>query len=236
MAFSGRIVLTRTAEQNLLWQKALENSGLSVLSLPMIRFRALSIKTLPDPSQYDWILFTSPQGVKAFFAAGLKQESARMGVLGSGTADALTELDGEDQLGVRRRDGAEFAQAFLEKVEGTVSILLPGPERRLEEPAASLRAAGHTVDELPLYRTEAVPADQLPADKPTADDMIFFASPSTARAYHAAYGVTGPCVAIGKTTAAAARDLGYETIVADNPNLEAMALAVGITLEPEMKS
>ena len=236
MDFSGRIVLTRTADQNQLWQRKLEAAGACVLSLPVIRFITLKPESTPDFKSFDWILFTSPQGVRAFFDAGFQPGQSQMGVLGSGTAETLQQRGFNDHLGVRQKDGARFAQAFLEIVEGPASILLPGPEKRLEEPVTSLKAAGHRVHELCLYRTEAIPQAELSTEKPGPEDMIFFASPSTVVAYHSAYGLTGPCVAIGKTTAQTAREYGYDTQVADNPNLTAMAVAIGIDLDPEMKT
>ncbi len=226
MGAARRIVLTRTAEQCRPWRAALEAAGHEVLELPLLRFVGLPV---PDPAPAaDVILFTSPQGVRSFFDAGLRPGRARTGVLGDGTAAALAACGGADDLGLRAADGAELARRFLASYPEPCRVLLPGPAKRLTEPRASLEAAGFTVAELPLYRTEAVPPAELPDAPLRADDLIFFASPSAVRACAAAWGATAPCVAIGGTTAAAAREAGFDTLVADEPTLEAMVLAAGL--------
>ena len=40
--------------------------------LPLIRYEALTMGGKPDLGSYDWILFTSPQGVRSFGQAGLE--------------------------------------------------------------------------------------------------------------------------------------------------------------------
>lgn len=226
MTAARRIVLTRTAAQCRPWRAALESAGHTVLELPLLRFAPLPV---PDPAPAaDVILFTSPQGVRAFFDAGLRPGAARVGVLGDGTAAVLAACGADDDLGLRAPDGAELARAFVATYPGPGSVLLPGPDRRLAEPRASLEAAGWTVTELPLYRTETVPPAELPDAPLRADDLIFFASPSAVRACAAAWGTPAPCVAIGGTTAAAAREAGFDTLVADEPTLEAMVRAAGL--------
>lgn len=226
-----RIVLTRTAEQCRPWRTALESAGLRTLTLPLLRFSLLDPPGDLDPQGYDYVLFTSPQGVASFFDAGLETGAARVGVLGDGTAGTLAACGGTDHLGLRARDGAGLARAFTAAHDGPADILLPGPERRLEEPKTTLEAAGFAVTVLPLYRTDAVPAAELPAEPFRPDDLIFFASPSAVRAFVAAWGVRPRCVAIGETTAQAAREADFETAVADAPDLSAMVRAAGLGVE-----
>lgn len=233
MAPAGRIILTRSREQNRPWQDALERAGAVVVSIPAIRFTTLDPPADLDTADYDWILFTSPQGVRAFFEAGLAPADAKLGVLGAGTAEALLRQGYRDHLDVRLRDGSELARAFIDHVDAPASVLLPGAETRMPDPAATLIQAGHRVREVPLYRTEATPAREMGDVAPGPDDTVFFASPSAVRAFHDAFGVTGRCVAIGETTAITTRRFGYPTLVADQPNLESMAATLGLTLDTE---
>lgn len=226
MSAPRRIVLTRTVEQCRPWAAALRTAGHDVLELPLLRFTALEVPAQTPAA--DFILFTSPQGVRAFFDAGLQPGAARTGVLGDGTAAALTACGGRDDLELRAPDGAQLARAFAARFAAPAVILLPGPERRLPEPRAALEAAGFTVVDLPLYRTDAVPPAELPEDPWRPGDLIFFASPSAVRACAAAWGAAAACVAIGGTTAEAARDAGFAAIVAGAPTLEAMVLAAGL--------
>lgn len=228
MTTPRRIVLTRTAEQCQPWHQALEARGVKVLSLPLLRFLRLEVQTEVDTTGFDWILFTSPQGVRAFFDAELPHGTAQFGVLGEGTATALQDCGRNDHLGVRALDGSGLAQEFIKRVPSPVRVLLPGPAHRMDDPHATLSAAGYDAIELPLYQTDAVPASDLPASPWQPDDLIFFASPSAVHACVAVWEPNTPCIAIGETTAAAARLAGFKVAIADTPDLEAMIQAAGL--------
>ena len=238
MTDGPRIILTRQRERNQAWAARLEAAGHVVIELSLIRYKPMPAPDDCDPALYDWILFTSPQGVKAFSTAGLSTGPARIGALGAGTAAALATAGLRDDLGVRTLDGAEFAQAFLAQtpraeIHGPGRILLPGPTDRLEEPRASLSIAGFEVTELPLYETCSIPADELPASPCSDGDIVFFCSPSTVRAFTEAWSERPRCVVIGDTTAQTARPAGFETAVAATPDLDAMVLAAGLDPLPK---
>lgn len=233
MTDGGRIILTRQRDRNKAWAARLATAGHAVVEVPLIRYESLPVPNGLDTGTYDWILFTSPQGVKAFTAAGLVPGDAHMGALGAGTAAALSAAGLRDDLGARTLDGAEFAQAFLAKVSSPGRVLLPGPDRRLAEPRASLGAAGFEVTELPLYETCSVPVKELPTVKFVPGDIVFFCSPSTVRAFAEAWTERPRCIAIGETTAQTSRPAGFETVVAATPDLSAMVLAAGLDPLPE---
>jgi len=241
MTDGHRIILTRQRDRNKAWAARLVTAGHAVVEVPLIRYESLPVPSGLDASNFDWILFTSPQGVKAFTAAGFSPGDARMAALGAGTAAVLSEAGLRDDLGARTLDGAEFAQAFLARVSNPGRVLLPGPDRRLAEPRASLSAAGFEVTELPLYQTCSVPAKELPTVEFTPGDIVFFCSPSTVRSFAEAWTVRPRCVAIGETTAQTSRPAGFETVVAATPDLSAMVLAAGLgplpePVTPEMES
>jgi uroporphyrinogen-III synthase len=221
-----RIVLTRQAESNRPWAARLRAAGHAVLELPLVRFRELAVTA--EPPATDWLLFTSPQGVRAFTAAGLTVGEARVAALGTGTTAALAAAGLTDDLELATRDGAELAAAFSARVTAPATVLLPGPRKRLTEPRATLEAAGFTVSELALYETEVVPADDLTAAPWAEGDIVFFCSPSAVRAFTGAWDARPACVAIGETTADALRAAGFAPAVADRPDLEAMVLAAGL--------
>lgn len=233
MSSGRRIILTRQRDRNVAWAARLTAAGHDVFELPLIRYEALTMAGNLDLSPFNWILFTSPQGVKAFGQSGLIAEGSRIATLGAGTAAALAEVGLEDDLGLQCHDGAAFAQAFLAEVAGPGRVLLPGPSRRLEEPRSSLVAGGFEVSELPLYETTPVPARELPDVDFAPGDIVFFCSPSTVRAWVQAWEERPPCVAIGATTAQTARAAGFATAVAATPDLSAMVLAAGLDPLPE---
>ena len=239
MSDRPHIVLTRQREANAPWREQLRELGLPVTVVPVLRFRPLPPPDLARAA-WDWILFTSPQGVRAFLAAGLSTGTARLAALGGGTAAELAATVRPADLPAGAT-GAELAGIFLTAVDAPAHVLLPGPVRRLPEPAAALRAAGHEVTELPLYETLPVPAAELPARPCRPDDVVFFCSPSAARAFADTWRDRPRCVAIGETTAAVTRAAGFPTRVAVTPDLAAMIAAADLTprtatFDPESES
>jgi uroporphyrinogen-III synthase len=228
-----RIVLTRASEANRPWRRTLEAAGAEVLVLPLVRFTPLPPPRGLDPGAFDWILFTSPQGVRAFCDAGLAPGEARVGALGGGTADTMAACGLPDDLGAKSRTGAELARDFADRVPPPAKILLPGPQQRLDEPRAGLAAAGFKVAELALYRTEHVPPSDLPPSPFADGDVVFFCSPSAVASFVTAYAERPRCVAIGTTTAVAAREAGFPVDQADEPSLAGMARACNLDLETE---
>jgi uroporphyrinogen-III synthase len=241
MTTTPRIILTRQEDRNRDWSARLVAAGRTVFELPLLRYEPLALPEGTETGTYDWILFTSPQGVTAFVAAGLNIGSAQCGVLGAGTAAALSAAGLRDDLQARVRTGAELAQAFLAKATAPGRVLLPGPLRRLGEPTESLTAAGFEVKELALYVTLPVETGDLPSLEFASGDIVFFCSPSAVKSFVKSLSERPRCVAIGQTTGQVARAAGFPTAVAATPDLEAMVLAAGLDplpapVSPEIES
>ncbi len=236
MSCEQRIILTREQERNRLWADQLQSAGLPFSLLPLVRYASLPLPASVDFTTFAWILFTSPQGVHAFAALQPEIGSARIAVLGQGTAAAVQEAGWPVELNAGALDGGGFVQHFLTTVANPCSVLLPGPKRRLAEPRASLDAAGYHVRELPLYETLPVAQDTIVAAVLRPTDVVFFCSPSAVRAFAGARDDKPRCVAIGNTTAAACRSAGFAPAVADSPDLEAMVRAAGLSGLPESTS
>jgi len=233
MTTAYRIILTRQKDRNLDWYVRLTTAGHPLFELPLLRYEPLALPEGFETGAFDWILFTSPQGVTAFVAAGLVTGSARCGVLGAGTASALAAAGLRDDLQARAATGAELSQAFLATETGPGRVLLPGPLRRLAEPTVSLKAAGFEVKELALYATLPVETTDLPALDFAHGDLVFFCSPSAVRSFVKSLSARPRCVAIGHTTAQVAHAAGFQTSVAATPDLEAMVQAAGLDPLPE---
>jgi len=225
-----RIVITRDPERTHLWARRLEAEGYSVLEMPLLRFETIAPEADLRTRTFDWILFTSPQGVRAFLGADLNPRGARLGTLGQGTASVVTELGLTDNLGIAARDGRELANAFVALAPEGSTVLLPGPRQRGPEVEQILTEAGYQVTMAPLYETLPVPPQDLPVDPWLPGDLVLFCSPSTVRAFCGKWEARPRAVAIGETTAQAAIDAGFATVVADTPDLDAMLRAAG--LEP----
>ena len=233
MSLAQRIILTREEQNNLIWANRLQKAGLPFALLPLVQYGALPLPIERDFSAFGWILFTSPQGVRAFADLQPQIGDARCAVLGHGTAATLRQAGWAVDFNAGALDGVAFAAGFLANDDQPCAVLLPGPKRRLVEPRAALEAAGYTVQELPLYETQPVAADVVARADIRPDDVIFFCSPSAVRAFAGARGDKLRCVAIGNTTADACRAVGLTPAVADAPDLDAMVRAAGIPGLPE---
>lgn len=240
-----RIVLTREQNSNQAWATRLEQAGLAWLAMPLVRFAPLPVPADVTPAGFDWVLLTSPQGVRALAERYPEPGTARIAVLGHGTARAVTEAGWTVAFDAGALDGAEFGHAFLRVAGSPGTVLLPGPRRRLTEPRATLEKAGYTVQELPLYETLPTAASAIAAVPLTANDVVFFCSPSAVRAYCAARNDKPRCVAIGRTTAEACRTAGMNPAVAETPDLDSMVRAAGLpglvaqdngTVKPELET
>lgn len=229
-----RIVVTRSAEGGAAWCRRLEATGSDCLHLPLIRYELLPLPADLDLGAQDWLLFTAPQGVRAFFRDGAApQEIPALAALNRGSAEALAAVTAAAILDLGALDGAAMAKAFAARISAPARLLLPGPEKRLPEPASGLRLAGFQVSELPVYRTQLLDPAELPEHPFRPGDCIFFASPSAFLAFRRAWPDSAPeCVAIGETTAAACRQGGLEPLVAAAPTLEALCETAGLAPPP----
>ncbi len=245
MTDATRIILTRARGRNQAWAAQLDRAGLRHLELPLVQYAPLPVPADLAPAQFDWIVFTSPQGVRAFAALKPELGAARCAVLGHGTARAVTEAGWPVAFNAGALDGAGFVAEFLQAGHKPGDVLLPGPKRRLTEPRASLQEAGYTVQELPLYETLPTDPAAIAAAELRGTDVLFFCSPSAVRAFAGARADKPRCVAIGRTTADACRQAGLDPAVADTPDLESMVRAAGLgslpgpnheTVRPEKES
>lgn len=197
-------------------------------------------RALGDLSRYDALAFTSPRAAAAFIERyGRSQILKRRGdalppvwSAGPGTTAALAPLARavqsapEDETS-RMGAAAALAAAMLESgVAGPV--LFPCGEIRRDELPTRLRHEGIEVDEVVCYR--AVLAGEAAARAAAERAAILVvASPSVADllARVASSGARPRMLAVGPTTAAAARASGWPpAAVADRPDVEALLAGV----------
>jgi uroporphyrinogen III methyltransferase/synthase len=229
---AGRTVaVTRARAQASGLARSLEALGASVIQTPVIRVRDLDGPPL-DPSGYDLICLTSPNGVAAMFErlhrGGRDARSlagARVAVIGPGTARALAERGITADV-VPGRFVAESLVEALAEIPVTRALVARAREARDVLPDA-LRARGAEVDVLELYETIAEPLAEATLAAARSADYITFTSSSTVRfLVEAAGGEAGlsastRAVSIGPVTSDAMREHGIEPHVeADRHDIE----------------
>ena len=227
-----RIVLTRPREQAVEWRQKLEGLGATVLELPLIRVtKDINPSILGEVFQelggYEWIIFTSTNGVKFFFeefhrihddirAFGLM----RIAVVGEATAAAIREKHLRVEVQPKKANAEELAKALIERESmDSAKILVVTGNRNREVLVQQLEAARAIVDCLPVYKTEEADLGKDPVAvdfRAHGADAILFASPSAAQSFfdQAAALKLGPKAkrplagSIGPSTTATMKQLG----------------------------
>ncbi len=194
--FGKRIVVTRTRQQAGAVSHKLRDLGADVIELPTIRIvephnRMAFGELVQDCHTYDWIVFTSPNGVDAFFTMfdKLYQDArsiggARIACIGPGTAEKVRARHLAVDLMPEKDFVAEgLVKAFKDHQNMEhVSVLWVKAEQTREIIASGLTDLGAIVDEAIAYRTVPENEDNLEALARLTEegaDMITFTSAST---------------------------------------------------------
>jgi uroporphyrinogen III methyltransferase/synthase len=162
--FGRRILTTRSLEQSRVWAEKLERAGAVPVVVPLLEFQApadpVALRAALDAmADYDWVLFSSANGVRSTFenlsAMGRDARAfgrSRVGVVGPETASELaTRGIRADRVADDFR-GEGLAKVLLAEAEGARALLLRA-EVAPDVLPNTLREAGWTVDIVPAYRT-----------------------------------------------------------------------------------
>lgn len=237
-----RILVTRPKELSSVMADKLRRKGAEVLELPAIRTEAI----VPNPqlsealgrsADYDWLVFTSPTGVKVFFEQ-LKAErkdirafgQVKLAAIGSGTAKALEAVGLYVDLMPEVYDGEALGKAVAARAKAGDRVLIPRAKAGNPELAEGIRSVpGVTVDDVPTYDTiyenQTLINETLEFEQGQIDYAVF-TSASTVK------GFAGACpdldfsrvkaVCIGRQTAAAAGEYGMQTWTAARATMDAV--------------
>jgi uroporphyrinogen III methyltransferase / synthase len=227
-----RVVVTRTRKQAGVLTEQLRALGADVIELPTIRIepptdlRAFA-ELVQDAHAYDWIVFTSPNGVSAFFDLFYKlyddareMGGARIAAIGPATAQRIKDF----HLKVDLQPDEFVAESLVREFrkEGGVEnlrILIARAEKARDLLPRELSALGAIVDEGFAYRTVPETRDDTGARRRLLEegaDLITFTSSSTVENF-LALGLPWPAnmqvASIGPVTSKTARERGLEVAV-----------------------
>ena len=202
--FQQRIVVTRARGQaaSQLAGK-FQELGAEVLEVPTIKIepptrREDVVDALLALNSYDWLVFTSPNGVTTFFEYFFRQfhdmrdiGGARIAAVGPATANKLKELHLQVDLMPDEAIGSEVAKAFaeFESIENLKICLLRAEVANPELPAA-LEAMGAIVDDIGCYKTVPETEDVSGTSAKLLEegaDWATFTSASTVEHFHARF-------------------------------------------------
>ena len=251
--FGKRVVVTRTRQQAGALSAKLTALGADVLEIPTIRIEPPKelrefAELVKDAHTYEWIIFTSPNGVNAFFEWFYKlyQDArsiggVRIAAVGPATAARIREF----HLHVDVQPETAVAEALAEalQTEGSVEnvkMLLIRPESTRDALATKLIELGAILDEAIAYRTvpETGGANDGTADRPSAleryrregADLITFASSSSVDNFLALKLPIPPglkTASLGPVTSRTLREAGW-TVDVESPaaDLDQFAAAI----------
>jgi uroporphyrinogen III methyltransferase / synthase len=201
--FGRRIVVTRTRRQASQLSHRLGELGAEVLEIPTIkttvpRDRKPLMDAILGLHHYNWIVFTSPNGVDAFFENffiafdDLRDlGGARLAAVGPATAAKLKELHLRVDVMPDKylTDEITAALCAFEDIEN-LNVLLMRAEVANPDLPKALEDKGAIVDDVACYRTEAEAEDLTGHAARLVEegaDWITFTSSSTVEHFHARF-------------------------------------------------
>jgi uroporphyrinogen III methyltransferase/synthase len=250
--FGKRIVVTRAREQASALSDQLREAGAMPIEYPVIAFAppadwAPLDGALHELDAYDWVIFTSVNGVRyvvermqALELVVTKLNQKKLGAIGPATAAEL------EQAGLRAQFvPSEFvAEAVIEQI-GDIQgqrVLLPRADIAREALVDGLQSKGAHVDNVVAYRTVLGEAqgDVVGMLRDKQIDAVTFTSSSTVKNFHARLEQSGvssdeardllapvTVAAIGPITAQTARDYGLNVAIeADKYTIDGLVSAL----------
>ena len=229
-----RVIVTRPKKRSRKMADRLEELGAEVILLP-----AIETKTCEDGEQfdqvfehltdYDWIGFTSAEGVDSFFALMLKRKidvrslwKHRFAVIGPATGKALENRGLLPDLQPDTYTGEAMGRLLAETMHAGERLLLARSEIGTPEILKPLEEAKIDYTDLAVYRTEARAGDV----EIRPGDIVTFTSASTVRSFMEMLpeldpgSILGLC--IGEQTRKAAEAFGIRTVVSERADIDSM--------------
>lgn len=247
--FAKKIVLTRDPIGNAEFSAKLIAKMAEPIELPVTKLKSLTdssafVKTLAKVSEYDWVVFTSANGVETFFNALAKLGKdarvfgqAKIACIGDRTAEKLARFGLKADFIPDKFTSNDLAKGLIEFTNlRNRKILLLRSQLANDDLSRLLQAAGATVDDVPIYTNEKKLCDLKLISELLAEKEIHwltFASPFSATCFFEQLPVDsvkagGAKVAsIGPVTSNKLTDLGVKVDVeADVHTIYGLILAI----------
>jgi len=244
-----RVLITRTRNQASALAQKIEDLGGEVYTFPTIKiveptdYRAIDEK-LNSLEVYHWVIFTSVNGVKAFFTRlkNIKKDirilqGVRVAAIGDATGKALEERGIIPDYIPDKFQAENLAAGLKGQIQKSDRVLLPTADIARQVLQEELVSYGATVDKIDIYRTIPGEGDKnllLELLRGRKIDIITFTSSSTVKNFIRALGkeniplLNGVKVAcIGPVTEKTALELGVKVdIRADEYSIEGLVQAI----------
>ncbi|MFZ8832440.1 MAG: uroporphyrinogen-III C-methyltransferase [Thermodesulfobacteriaceae bacterium] len=245
--FGKRILVTRTREQASKLKEALVELGAQVFEVPTIKVEYIlngeTLTKLKELPRYDWLVFTSENGVIAFFSALAKLDldlrfiaNQKIAVIGPGTESALKKYIIKPDLRPEKDYTQEglLAAFSLVDLKGKRVLLIRAKVARDVLPKG-LAELGANVEILPIYETKLPEEskEKLVLILRQGVDVITFTSSSTVENFFKLLEGTEVKLSkvlfavIGPITANTLRQYGFEPeIIAKENTIQGLVSAI----------
>ena len=250
-----RVFVTRPKELAGTLSLRLRKLGAEVVEIPAIQTKAREggafAEALDTVDAFDWIVFTSPTGVRIFFEEMKRKKldvrrlaKTRFAVIGSGSEKELEKYGFYGDLMPEVYDGEHLGMALaavceeeLKKkdTEKSLRILIPRAAIGNQELISALaQVSGLEVSDVPTYDTyygldteEETPALDLAAELSSGGrDYVIFTSASTVKGFAAAAAGLDDtkvrAICIGRQTKEAADALGMQTWMSEKASIDSL--------------
>ena len=250
-----RVFVTRPKELAGTLSLRLRKLGAEVVEIPAIRTKAREggafAEALDAVDTFNWIVFTSPTGVRIFFEEMKRKKldvrrlaKIRFAVIGSGSEKELEKYGFYGDLMPEVYDGEHLGMALAAACEEELSkkdtekslrILIPRAAVGNQELIWALaQVSGLEVSDVPTYDTyygldteEETPALDLAAELSSGGrDYVIFTSASTVKGFAAAAaGMDNTkvrAICIGRQTKEAADALGMQTWMSEKASIDSL--------------
>jgi uroporphyrinogen III methyltransferase/synthase len=234
--FGKKIIVTRTREQASKLVEKLEELGAQCYEIPTIKIEAILDETIDQTIQnlhkYDWIIFTSENGVRIFlehlFKSGKDLRAlghSKIAVIGKATKNILESYGiFPDLIPEKEYTQEGLISAFSALDIRDKAILIPRAKEARDLLPEKLKEFGAKVDVLPVYETKICEEsnEELKEVLNKEIDVITFTSSSTVKNFFKLIDEAQKeklknviFASIGPITSATLREFGFE------PHIEA---------------
>ncbi len=230
-----RIIVTRPRKRASDLSAMLRELGAEVIELPSIETVRLKRNTLLGQAisviaVYDWIVFTSPEGVDLFFEE-LKERRVdvrklshlKFAAIGSATKKAVEDRGILVEYTPSVYSTEFLAKGLVRKVHRKERVLIPRSVKGSKVLTDILSEHHISFDDVPLYD---IKTEKMCPIKLFSEDLVTFTSASTVKGFAERFQdldfTKVRAVCIGEQTAAEARRFGMEAFVAEEATIASM--------------
>ncbi|WP_234982539.1 uroporphyrinogen-III synthase [Ornithinibacillus halophilus] len=233
-----KVLITREKSQAKVFTEKVKAEGGIPIEVPLLKIECMEPKEYIDIQNYQWIFFTSTNGVHCFFknldkSALSLMKSVRIAAVGNKTEEAIQQYGFNVHFLPEQYTADSMTDTFLTEYPEPGTILLVRGNRSRDVLPEFFTKRNVNYDSIEVYETvHNIESKLMEALNTHSFDFITFTSPSTVEAFVKSHGQTyinndPVIVCIGTTTEAKAKQVGFERIlVADTFTVDGMIEAM----------